>query len=210
MAISYKLVSKVYGLLDLIYFRKEETSPRKAVQDMIPNEKIKVLDVCCGTGENSIQVAKQHTRAQIVGIDLSKEMLDFAKKNIARNKLTNVRVKAGDATATGFKEKLFDYAIISLVLHEVEENLASGILSEAKRVLKDEGELIVLEWEIPKKLSQKIIFLPIKLLEPKPFKKLMGVNKAEYFKAHGFELIEEVHCDYSCVYRMKKLDSMKS
>lgn len=210
MTISYKLISKVYGLLDLIYFRKEETSPRKAVQDMIPNEKIKVLDVCCGTGENSIQIAKQHPRAQIVGIDLSKEMLDFAKKNIARNKLTNVRVKAGDATATGFKEKLFDYAIISLVLHEVEENLASGILSEAKRVLKDEGELIVLEWEIPKKLSQKIIFLPIKLLEPKPFKKLMSVNKAEYFKAHGFKLIEEVHCDYSCVYRMKKLDSMKS
>jgi len=206
MAISYKLVSKVYGLLDLIYFRKEETSPRQAVQGMIPNKKVKVLDVCCGTGENSIQIAKKHPRAQIVGVDLSKEMLSLAKKNIARNKLNNIRVKAGDATATGFKEKLFDYAVISLVLHEVEENLASGILSEAKRILKDEGELIVLEWEIPKKLGQKIIFFPIPFLEPKPFKKLMRANKVEYFKAHGFEMIEEVHCDYSCVYRMKKLD----
>ena len=205
MAVSYQFISKGYRLLDLVYFRKKGTSPRQALQSMIPNEKVKVLDICCGTGENSIEVAKNHPKAQIVGIDLSKEMLSFAKKNIARHKLNNIRVKVGDAIATGFKDKLFDHAIISLVLHEVEEDLADGILSEAKRVLKDEGELIVLEWEIPKKLGQRIIFLPIQLLEPKPFKKLMRVNKAEYFKAHGFELIEEVHCDYSCVYRMKKL-----
>lgn len=206
MAVSYQLTSKIYGLLDLVYFNKRETSPRYALQSMIPNEKVKVLDICCGTGENSIEVAKKHPKSQIVGIDLSKEMLSFAKKKIARHRLNNIRTKAGDAIATGFKDKLFDHAIISLVLHEVEEDLADGILSEAKRVLKDEGELIVLEWENPKRLGQKIMFLAIQLLEPKPFKKFMSVNKAEYFKAHGFELIEEVHCDYSCVYRMKKIN----
>ena len=31
-----------------------------------------------------------------------------------------------------------------------------------------------------------------------------SISLTEYFKAHGFELIEEVYCDYSCVYRMKK------
>ena len=204
MAVSYEFTSKIYGLLDLVYFRKKETSPRQALQKMIPNEKVKVLDICCGTAENSIQVAKKHPKALIVGIDLSKEMLNFAKKNIARNQLNNISLKQGDATATDFKAKLFDYAIVSLVLHEIEEDIADGMLSEARRVLKDEGELIVLEWEIPKKLVQKIIFFPIVLLEPKPFKKLMRADKREYFKAHGFELIEEVHCDYSCVYRLKK------
>ena len=53
----YKLMSGFYDLLDVIYFRKYETSPRKVVNESIkPGDKI--LDLCTGTGTNAVNIAK--------------------------------------------------------------------------------------------------------------------------------------------------------
>lgn len=58
MQIFYKIISKSYDLLDLIYFRNFKKSPRKAVLDRI-YENEKVLDLCTGTATNAIIIAKK-------------------------------------------------------------------------------------------------------------------------------------------------------
>ena len=48
-------MSGFYDLLDVIYFRKYETSPRKVVNESIkPGDKI--LDLCTGTGTNAVNL----------------------------------------------------------------------------------------------------------------------------------------------------------
>lgn len=70
----YKLISKVYDLLDVIYFRDFEKSPRKVVLESIA-EQDRILDLCTGTATSSIYIAKAKTSVEIIGIDLSKDII---------------------------------------------------------------------------------------------------------------------------------------
>ena len=65
----YKVMSGFYDLLDVIYFRKYATSPRKVVNESIcPGDKI--LDLCTGTGTNAVNIAKRDKSVMVKGVDI--------------------------------------------------------------------------------------------------------------------------------------------
>lgn len=201
----YKVMSGFYDLLDVIYFRKYETSPRKVVFDTI-GKKDNVLDLCTGTATNAIAIAKKNPNAKIVGVDLSKDMLVVAREKVNKENLANVRLYRMDATQMDFKDESFDKVLLSLVLHETDEELAKKIIKEAMRVMKPDGELVVTEWERSDNFIKKILFIPIEILEPKPYKTFVTKNHKKYFKEFGLEQVECKHCDYSKVMRLKKME----
>lgn len=200
----YKMMSKFYDLLDVIYFRKYATSPRRVVFDSI-KENDKVLDLCTGTGTVAVKIAKKRPEAKVTGVDLSKSMLHIAKDKAIKEKVENLKLYCMDATKLKFKSNCFDKVLLSLVLHETEEPLASDIIREAVRVMKDDGELIVTEWERSETLIRKIIYLPIEFMEPKPYKTFIVKDLRKYFAEFELEVVEEVHCDYSKVLKLKKV-----
>ena len=200
----YKVMSRFYDLLDVIYFRKYETSPRKVVFDTI-GKKDNVLDLCTGTATNAIAIAKKNPNAKIVGVDLSKDMLVVAREKVNKENLANVRLYRMDATQMNFKDESFDKVLLSLVLHETDEELAKKIIKEAMRVMKPDGELVVTEWERSDNFIKKILFIPIEILEPKPYKTFVTKDHKKYFKEFGLEQVECKHCDYSKVMRLKKI-----
>ena len=200
----YKVMSGFYDLLDVIYFRKYETSPRKVVFDTI-GKKDNVLDLCTGTATNAIAIAKKNPNAKIVGVDLSKDMLVVAREKVNKENLANVRLYRMDATQMNFKDESFDKVLLSLVLHETDEELAKKIIKEAMRVMKPDGELVVTEWERSDNFIKKILFIPIEILEPKPYKTFVTKDHKKYFKEFGLEQVECKHCDYSKVMRLKKI-----
>lgn len=204
MQVFYKIISKGYDLLDVIYFRNFKKSPRKAVLDRI-YENEKILDLCTGTATNAITIAKKKTNAKIIGIDLSKDMLKVAQNKIRKNGLKNIRLFQMDATRLKFKSHCFDKILISLVLHELDEELAAKIITEANRVLKDDGEIIITEWEPSKQLSKRILFAPIHYLEPKPYRKFINMDLYSYFEKYGLSIQEDIHCDYTRVIILKKI-----
>ena len=130
-----------YDLIDVTYFRNDKSSPRRVVFEEI-KDKDKILDMCTGTATNAIRIAQKNPYAKVVGIDLSKDMLRVAREKIKRKRMSNIRLYCMDATRLPFKEKYFDKVLLSLVLHEIDEDLAARILMEAKRVLKEDGELM--------------------------------------------------------------------
>lgn len=201
--IFYKMMSDVYDLLDIIYFRNYESSPRKVVLEKIEEED-RVLDLCTGTAANAISIGQALPETKIVGVDISKDMLRVAKEKIHKRDIRNVKLYFMDATNTRFKDKCFDKVLLSLVLHELEEPLADAILKEAKRVLKDDGRIIVTEWEPSHTLWRKILFLPVHLLEPKSYHAFIKKDLEKYFGKFGLEVVEEEHCDYSKVLVMRK------
>lgn len=199
----YKLMSGFYDLLDVIYFRKYETSPRKVVNESIkPGDKI--LELCTGTGTNAVNIAKWDKSVVVKGVDISKDMLIIAKSKARKESLSNTKFFQMDATNMKFKDKCFDKILLSLVLHETEEEFAGKMITEAIRVLKDDGEIIITEWERSRELLKKIIFLPIEVLEPKPYRTFVIKDLYTYFARFGLEVIEEIHCDYSKVLRLRK------
>lgn len=202
--VSYKFLSKIYGLIDTVYFRKEKSSPRNAVLTQISGGNLKILDMCTGTGQSIIDIAERNPNAEITAVDLSPEMLEIARQDIRKRKLRNIQTMLSDATDTKLPDNSFDIITISLVLHELPSDLAAKILAEARRLLKDDGTLIITEWERSSKLAQKIIFLPIELLEPEPYKTFIKADMKEYFGKHSFVLNKTIHCDYSRVLVLKK------
>ena len=201
----YKAMSGFYDLIDIVYFRDYENSPRKAVFESIGNTE-KVLDLCTGTATNALKIAELKPLSEVIGIDLSKDMLKIAQGKAERSKVPNIKLYHMDATNMRFHDKFFDKILLSLILHEVEEDLAEKILAEAKRVLKDDGEIIVTEWEKSRKLFCRAVFLPIEFLEPKPFKSFIKKDLYRYFERYGLKVVSEVHCDYSRVLNLKKAE----
>ena len=79
----YKMIARVYDLLDLIYFHDYEKSPRKAVLQSIATYD-SVLDLCTGTASNAIRIAVQKPDAKVVGVDLSDGMLKVAEGKVKK------------------------------------------------------------------------------------------------------------------------------
>lgn len=203
----YSILSKAYDLLDITYFKETGKNPREVIMNMIPNREITILDLCCGTLSNTITIAKEKPDVKVVGVDLSKDMLRVAKKKLCRHQIRNVYLKCADATKTKMKKQSFDYIIIGLVLHESSPQLIKGVLQEAHRLLKEDGNLIVLEWEPPKKLYQIVKFFPLYVgerLNCKTFHQFYTTDKETYFRKYGFQVEQKEYCNYTIVLSMKK------
>ena len=201
----YKIIAGVYDLLDVIYFNNYDKSPRKIVLESIDNQD-KILDLCTGTATNAIRIAVQNPDTKVVGVDLSDSMLAVAKSKVKKAGIKNIRLYKMDATQLEFKDKCFNKILLSLVLHEMDEELAAKILVEAKRVLKDKGELIVTEWEPSEQLEKRLLFAPIHYLEPKSYRKFIEEDMYEYFGKYGLEIRDYAHCDYTKVITLQKTD----
>jgi demethylmenaquinone methyltransferase/2-methoxy-6-polyprenyl-1,4-benzoquinol methylase len=172
--------------------------------DFISEENIKILDICIGTGTNSIIISEKRPNAEIVGIDLSEEMLTVAKQKIDKKGIRNIQTFVMDATNIKFDANSFDVILISLVLHEIDNKIRNKIIKEARRVLKSNGKIIIVEWDKPKKLIQKLIFLSIKMFEPKGFKQFLQLNLKDYFEKFSLNVISERKCDYSRIIEITK------
>ncbi len=79
------------------------------------DENSKILDIGCGRGFLTKDIAKEAKK--VIGIDISKNKINFAREFSNRNNITYIN---GDATKFKFKEK-FDYIVLSNVLEHIEE-----------------------------------------------------------------------------------------
>ena len=107
----------------------------------------RVLDVCCGTGEQALHYARKGINA--TGIDLDPRMIEVAERNRRKRGLGNVSFQLADAQALPFKDDSFDYASVSLALHEKERPARDRVISEMKRVVKAEGTLVFIDLSVP-------------------------------------------------------------
>ncbi len=107
----------------------------------------KVLDVCCGTGAQTLEYGRRGIIA--TGVDISPDMINIAKSNGVRQKAVNASFQLADATNMPFPDGYFDYASIFLGLHDKEKPIRHQIVSEMKRVVKRGGALVLLDFQIP-------------------------------------------------------------
>ena len=107
----------------------------------------KVVDVCCGTGAQVLEYG--HRGIVATGIDISPGMLKVATRNMERQKVANVSFQLADATSLPLPDSYFDYASVSLGLHDKEKPSRYQIISEMKRVIKQDGALILIDFQVP-------------------------------------------------------------
>lgn len=104
-----------------------------------------VLDVCSGTGDIAIAVAKSRPDLQVAGLDFSPAMLDVARQK--SQALPNVSWREGDAMALPFSDDTFSAACISFGLRNTADY--SQVLHEMARVVRPGGWVYCLDSFVP-------------------------------------------------------------
>ncbi len=99
-----------------------------------------ILDVGCGDGKVTAEIARALPRGSVTGADASPQMIDFAKEKFPTDKFPNLRFRVMDARKIEF-ERRFDLIFSNAALHWVDDH--EKILHGAASVLKPDGRLII-------------------------------------------------------------------
>ncbi len=135
-------------------FGGEEKCREELLAPINISPKDKILDMGCGTGGATFSISKKAGKeSEIIGMDLSAGQINGAKK---RGHLNNIKFIEGDVTSTGFEEMYFDKVFITHAIHEMPREIRYNVLTEAKRVLKEEGKVIILELDNPESILARL------------------------------------------------------
>jgi demethylmenaquinone methyltransferase/2-methoxy-6-polyprenyl-1,4-benzoquinol methylase len=120
---------------------------RAMIDHIVPEHPALVLDVACGPGGVSLQLAER-TRANVVGVDLTLEMLRQGQRNVAERAMgERVRLIAGRGEQLPFPDATFDALTFTYLLRYVDDPEAT--LRELARVVKPGGVVANLEFLLP-------------------------------------------------------------
>ena len=157
-----------------------------------------LLDIGMGTGTFTILCAKRG--AKVTGIDFSEKMLKVAQENI-KNEGVNENIQIIKMPIINldkeFMDNSFDTITAILCFSELYSKEQDFALDQIFRMLKDDGQLILVDEVKPKKFGKKLLYFFIKIplvfinflkahISTNPLKSL-----EEKFEVHKFVIIEQ-------------------
>jgi SAM-dependent methyltransferase len=100
---------------------------------------LSLLDVGCGPGTITVDLARRLAPGQVIGLDASDEVVAQARALGAQSEATNVRFEVGDLFALKYDDATFDVVHAHQVLQHLVDPVAA--LVELRRVLRPGGVL---------------------------------------------------------------------
>lgn len=142
----FNAISDDYDHMNNIISLNQHTLWRnRTMKEMFVKDGHEVLDVCCGTGDWTIQLAKKAPGANVTGLDFSENMLEVAKSKV--EDYSNIDLLQGNAMDLPFEKDRFDFITIGFGLRNLPDYRQS--IDEFYRVLKPGGVLVILETSTP-------------------------------------------------------------
>jgi demethylmenaquinone methyltransferase/2-methoxy-6-polyprenyl-1,4-benzoquinol methylase len=115
-----------------------------------------ILDVATGTGDLAIAALKLNP-TRIAGIDISQKMLEIGREKIKKRGYSDkIEIMFGDSENIPFDDKLFDVCMVAFGVRNFANPLKG--LKEMRRVVRDGGMIMVLEFSKPAGLPFKPLY----------------------------------------------------
>lgn len=144
---SYDLINRLFTL------RLDEKWRKKAAHECLAGHPVRIMDLCTGTGDLAVRLAKMSGREQeITGYDYSQPMLDIALRKAAKAGQQKITFMQGDAAAMPFTDGYFDAIGIAFAFRNLtfKNHDTPKFLSEIYRVLKPGGRFVIIESSQPR------------------------------------------------------------
>ena len=174
---SYDLINRLFTM------RLDEKWRIQAARECLAGKPLKILDLCTGTGDLAIRLARMSSNEQeITGYDYSKPMLELAKQKAKKKGQSKIQFLQGDAAAIPFTDGYFDAIGIAFAFRNLTfKNHDTPIfLAEIHRVLKPGGRFIIVESSQPKRPWLKALFRFYTRYFVYPVGSLVSGNKGAY------------------------------
>jgi SAM-dependent methyltransferase len=105
----------------------------------------RVLDVGCGTGQTTRDVARTAATGSALGVDLSSRMIALARETATAEGVTNVEFRQADAQIDPFETEGFDAAVSRMGSMFFGDPTAA--FTNIGRALRPNGRLTLLTWQ---------------------------------------------------------------
>jgi len=139
----YDLSANAYYLIGL----RESAYRRKAVEALQLSPGHTVVEIGCGTGLNfDLLQQRIGPEGQLVGVDLTPEMLSKARERAKRKGWSNVRLVQGDAAAFEFPRPV-EGVISTFALTLVPEY--DRVIEHAAAALRSGKRMVILDFKLP-------------------------------------------------------------
>lgn len=149
----YSRIYKRYDLINHIFtFGLDKKWRHTTVEICLSTRPQKILDLCCGTGDLAIGLAKaSQNSVHITGYDLNAGMLQRAASKAEHLGISSIDFVRGDVSSMPFPDETYDAVTIgfgfrNLMFENAERDM---YLKEISRVLKSGGSLYILESSRP-------------------------------------------------------------
>ncbi len=123
-------------------------NPQQNVQHFGLEEGMKVADLGSGIGHYVLAMANMvGSSGRVYAVDVQKDLLANIRNEATKRGYDNVEVVWGDIERPGgakIADSILDLALVSNTIFQVEDKPA--LLTEAYRILKPRGTLVVIDW----------------------------------------------------------------
>ncbi len=116
----------------------------------------RVLEIGCGTGTLAVQIKRRRPLIDVFGLDPDAKALARAKEKAVRAAVS-ILFDEGFAGSLPYPDASFHRVFSSFMFHHLSADDKRTMLDEVRRVLKDDGEFHMLDFESPKDGSQGFI-----------------------------------------------------
>ncbi|MFH1671698.1 MAG: class I SAM-dependent methyltransferase [Candidatus Portnoybacteria bacterium] len=130
-------------------------NPTDVLKNLKLKEDMKAADFGSGSGGWVFPLAKKLEIGKIYAIDIQEEPLSALRAKANLFKIENVETMQADIEkGTNLLEESLDLVLITNLLFEVQDKEA--VLKEAKRVLKEKGRILIVDWAKDNPLTKEI------------------------------------------------------
>ena len=137
---------------------------------LAPSQGKRWIDIGCGTGQLSLQIANKCNPSQQIGIDTSEGFLTQAKKYVP-----SAEFRVGDAQNIDLPDDAVDYAVSGLLLNFIPDKAKA--LSEMARIVRPEGTVALYVWDYAGQMQIMRYFLDTaRPIDPKSSAYDDGIN----------------------------------
>jgi trans-aconitate methyltransferase len=125
-------------------YEKHSSQQQQWAQDVIRTQKLagdeRILDIGCGDGKVTAELAALVPKGRVLGIDSSESMVAFARQRFPPVRYPNLQFRWGNATRLAYRCE-FDLVVSFASLHWVSDHIA--VLKGIKRSLTSDGRTVL-------------------------------------------------------------------
>lgn len=186
-------ISKVYDVLAPVYGRVVpglyELATSRAAQRLSAGAPATILEVGVGPGHILSAVSRRNKSAMVVGIDISRGMLNQSRRRLKKRNVV-AKLVLGEAVQLPFRDGSFEGVVTSYLLDLFRQEQIPDALREMCRVLAPGGRIVVATLQFSSPILRQLGLLAHRFL-PGVVKRIQRVDFREFLEGTGLRVLKD-------------------